>query len=160
MADSTYRLVQRSVEVHGPQEVQAKGKSEPLKIWSLVAVGDPHDLIVPHAAGVDGDLFPVDFKAYVFKVAGKHVANVPFEAALTGLSADAADLTCPADSVALFDNVKLRFDPPGGDPIEEVYGKIVAAESLADGRRRRRVRFTSVPDPARLGALLPLTPAG
>ena len=116
--------------------------------------------MVPAAHGADAELFPVDFKAYVFKVAGKHVANVPFEAALTGLSADAADLTCASDTVALFDNVKLRFDPPGADPIEEVYGKVVGAESLADGRSRRRVRFTSVPDPGRLGSLLPLTPAG
>lgn len=160
LADSTYRLVERGVEAGDARQVLAKGKAEPMQVWPLQSVGDPHNLVVPAALGIDGDLFPVQFKAYVFKVAGKHVANVPFEASLTGLSADAADLLWPADSVALFDDVKLRFDPPDGEPIEEVYGKIVAAEAMADGRSRRRVRFTSVPDPARLGSLLPLTPAG
>ena len=156
LADSTHELVQKGVEAKGPHSVTAKGKSEPIHIWSLQSVGPPHDLIVPGPAGV-GELFAVEFQAYVFKVAGKHVAKVPFEASLTGLSADAADLVCAAESLALFDDVKLRFDPPEGAPVEQVYGKIVAAEDLPDGRRRQRIRFTSVPDPARLGALLPLT---
>lgn len=155
LADSTYRLCKAGLQVRGPREVRAKGKTEPLLVWSLVSVGPPHDLVVPAALGAHDALHPLALKAYVFKIAGKHVAKVPFEAAVTGLSVDAADLVCPADSVALFDDIKLRFDPPAGEPIEELYGKIVAAEVLPDGRRRRRVRFTSVPDPARLQALLP-----
>lgn len=157
LAQETFELVQGSVEVQGPQKVIVKGRSAPLKMWSLQSLGPPYDLIVPKAAA-EGGVFTVDLRAFVFKVTGNHVARVALEASMTGLSADKADLVFEADTARLFDNIKLRIDVPGEEPLDDVYGKLVATEALDDGRRRWRVRFTSVPTPSRLGALLPLTP--
>jgi len=158
LAQETFELVRDSVEAEGPQEVAVKGRSAPLKMWSLQSVAPPYDVIVPKAAA-SGGVFDVDLRTYVFKVTGKHVARVALSASMTGLSADEADLIFETDSARLFDNVKLRIEVPNGEPVEDLYGKLVAAEALADGRRRWRVRFTSVPSPSRIGALLPLSPA-
>ncbi len=158
LAHETFELVRGSVEAEGPQEVAVKGRSAPLTMWSLQGVGPPYDLVVPKAAAAGG-VFDVDLRTYVFTVTGKHVAQVALEASMTGLSADKADLIFETDNARLFDNIKLRIEVPGGEPLEDLYGKLVAAEALDDGRRRWRVRFTSVPAPSRLGALLPLTPA-
>lgn len=156
LAEPTYEAVRHAVVARGPQEVAAKGKAGTLRMWSLESVGPPFDLHVPGAGAADAPLPAVDLPAYVFRVAGKQVANVPFEARVTALSALSAEVRCRGGLVRAWDDVKLLLVPADGPPVDEVYGKVVAGDGEG---APLRVRFTSVPDPEALARLAPDEPA-
>ncbi len=155
LSASTYEEVVELVDVRGPITVKAKGKKEPLRLFSLLAVGAPYDLRVP-LVDLGDTLGDVDIDVDCYPVRGKEVAEVPLAATLVRLGTDDAEMVVERP-LAPHDNVKLRIRPDGDASLDDVYAKVTRADE-EDGRHVCRLRFTSVPDPDRLESLTPPPP--
>jgi hypothetical protein len=55
-----------------------------------------------------------------------------------------------AGQVAVYTNVKLTLEPPGGPPCTDVYAKIVPSESPDAQGSCVRLEFTALPDDAKV----------
>lgn len=155
MSEPTHAAVAEHVDVRGPFFARAKGKKEPLGLYSLLWVAEPYDLRVP-IVDLGDQLADVSIPVDCYAVRGKEIDEEPMRATLIRLGRDDAEVLVER-ALAVFDNVKLRLRPEGEAPLEDVYAKVTRAE-VHDGEHLCRLRFTSVPDPDRLEALAPAPP--
>jgi len=155
ISEATWGHCSEQLEVRGPIEVKAKGKKEPLRLYSVLGVADRYDLRVP-TVDLGSRLADVDIPAELFPVSGKEIATIPVSARLIRLGVDDADALVDR-ALQVFDNVKVRLRPPGESTLEDVYAKVTNAEER-DGGHVCRLRFTSIPEPDRLKSLTPAPP--
>ena len=153
---ATHGVVAGHVEVRGPIEVRAKGKKAPLQVYSLLAVGPPWDLHVP-VPDLGGTTEPVSIPTACYRVRGKEVAADALAATLVRLGKDDAELLS-SEALAVYDNIKLTLQPDGGPTLDDLYAKVTRTGAAEQGRHLHGLRFTSVPDPEGLAALLPAAP--
>ena len=144
VAEGTYEAVGSSAVFRGPFEVRAKGKKDPMRLYAVVEVGAPYNLVNPFEGSSAEGLVSVSLRAKSFKISGKEIAKTPMEASVFELGQNHAGMDVKGD-LQVFDNVRLDIDA-GGElgRIEDVYAKVTGAEKI-EGGSRCQLRFTSVP---------------
>lgn len=145
VSESTRDAVGERAEFRGPIEVKVKGKKEPLHLFAVVAVGEPYGFSVPGEHRADANMVDVSVRAQCFRVTGKVVADTPVDGTIVRIGVEDAELEAE-EGLKVFDNLKLRLFPPGGDqdrPIEDVYVKVMSADHEGEVVRYH-VRFTSI----------------
>ncbi len=149
ISTATHDAVTGQVSCRGPIEVRAKGKSELLRLYAVVAVGPPHDLQVPGEFRGAEEMAKVDIPTDCYPLAGKRVTSEALPGTIFALGAETADLTIPSELVALSD-LRLRLHPGPDEAIDEVYAKVKSCDQDQEGDGYRcHIVFTSIPTPHR-----------
>jgi class 3 adenylate cyclase len=121
-------------------QLGAKGFREPVTVYELLGIGDPHHLDLPARSE---ELRPLvrEIPILVEVVEGKHVTGEPIGAKLVALSMDQASIRLERELERLA-NVRLRLTGLNGVIIPgDLYAKVT---SSADSRFV--LRFTAVPE--------------
>ncbi len=149
VSSATRELVADMAHFRGPIEVQAKGKKASQNVWALVAFGDPPTIEVPAEHREPEDLMACSGRATLRCVVGKEVADEHADATVEEIGKDALVLTTSA-VVHRYDDVlvEVQLDQPVTERFGELYAKVVELIEV-EGRRRCRLRFTSVPPATR-----------
>jgi adenylate cyclase len=131
----------------GPIEVQAKGKKDALKLYAVVAIGPPYNLLVPGEHQDEETMAEVSLPVDCFKISGKEVAQTPLKAKLIRLGTDGLELEL-GEELTVYEDIKLRIYPGNGGgktPIDEVYAKVLRSSREGEACRCG-LRFTSITD--------------
>ncbi len=147
VGEDAYRRVSDMVEVGEVYTVQMKGVPEAATLYEVVAIGGPFPVRLPaRRTGLTPLAAPVPVRLQILK--GKVMRDPLPASAITALSETAARLTGEGE-VQPWQDVSLSFlDDQGQEHPAALYGKVVAAETVADRRFTATVRFTFVSPPA------------
>ncbi|NJK36964.1 MAG: adenylate/guanylate cyclase domain-containing protein [Oscillatoriales cyanobacterium RM2_1_1] len=136
-----------NLRIDGEKQIIPRGTNRPMSIYEIGGIGEPYNLFLPKESNV---LFPLktELPIQYSLLEGKQTTNIFFEAYLTQLSLNSAEIRIDPIKVALMPplqgDIKLRFstlnDQGSGNP--EVYGKVIKNIS---SQKRFHVRFTFKP---------------
>lgn len=122
ISESTLEAAGDVLETRGPAEVMTKGKKDPLRIHSVVAVGAPFDVRLPEQERRE-DLTDVDFGGELWRLEGKTIEATVHPAKIWQLGRRSLVLETSAELRPL-DDVKLTLRLADDRVLEEVYGKV------------------------------------
>ena len=118
-AQSTVRAVQAPLRIDAEVELEVKGASEPLSIFSIGAISGSHNLALPiWNSNRQGLTQPIDIRYWIIQ--DKRRQGLACVAAATHLTEREIWLAPREDNLEPFTNLLLSF--PGIS--EEVYGKV------------------------------------
>jgi class 3 adenylate cyclase/ActR/RegA family two-component response regulator len=140
ISQSTLDAVRDFVDVEERMNVEAKGVSLTIPIYSVAGIRGRPDLALPR---IECELSPPSAPLSVrFAVVhGKGPSGEVIEGKVTRLSRQNAEIEAPSGAPA-FANLKLLFNIGGEEVIGNLYAKVSSGESPAGVFQ---VRFTSVP---------------
>jgi adenylate cyclase len=150
LSPSTYQRVQALVQVRSTLQAQFKGIDQPVALYDISGIAGPYQLTLPDQPAASLVSLAAPLPIACFPVDGKIVAATAMPGALTSLAGVANAEATIAGSLAVYTNVKLRLEPPGGPQCPDVYAKVVASEPLDTQGSRVRLEFTALPDDAKV----------
>lgn len=149
LSPSTYERVQALVQVRSTMQSQFKGIDHPVTLYEVSGIAGPYQLALPEKPTESLVSLSAPLPLACFPVEGKIVSETAMPGALTRLAGVTNAEATLAGQVAVYTNVKLTLEPPGGPPCTDVYAKVVASESPDAPGSRVRLEFTALPDDAK-----------
>jgi len=143
---STVEACGDNLRIDGQMDVVPKGMNEPITIYDIGGIGGRYNLYLPETK--DLKLIPLSepIKARIAVLEGKHESDERYEAEVTGLLNEAAEIKGGFKVNKLSDIRISLFDSSGGCVTNDLYAKVTEA---GRGRSAKyRIRFTSIPPEA------------
>jgi len=143
---STVEACGDNLRIDGQMDVVPKGMNEPITIYDIGGIGGRYNLYLPETK--DLKLIPLSepIKARIAVLEGKHESDERYEAEVTGLLNEAAEIKGGFKVKKLSDIRISLFDSSGGCVTNDLYAKVTEA---GRGRSAKyRIRFTSIPPEA------------
>jgi len=134
------------LRIDGQMDVVPKGMNEPITIYDIGGIAGRYNLYLPETK--DLKLIPLSepIKARIAVLEGKHESDERYEAEVTGLLNEAAEIKGGFKVKKLSDIRISLFDSSGGCVTNDLYAKVTEA---GRGRSAKyRIRFTSIPPEA------------
>jgi adenylate cyclase len=148
ISDTTRLACGPILRIDGELEVIAKGVEQPITVYEVGGIGGTHALFLPEKRL---SLFPAvaaPLQVRISILKGKHPGRRAYQGTVAGLSASGAIISTDAP-VRPLQNLKLTLLGPDGETVtDQLYAK--ALELTSDEPRQIKVRFTSVPEEARV----------
>jgi adenylate cyclase len=136
------------VQVRGTLQAQFKGLEQPITLYDISGIGGMYHLSLPDKPLEPlAPLIPALLLA-CFPIDGKVVSQTAIPGHLTGLAGATAEGILEGQ-VAAYSNVKLVFTTPDGQPLPEVYAKILTVTPVDTRTSQVRLEFTSLPTSAK-----------
>ena len=144
ISTTTKQTVGESVRLGSSQEVAMKGFVERILVHFVTGVGGEYNLELPETTADPLTALSVPLSCTYTVLDGKEIADEALNAEMVRLSPTQA-VVLTARPVAERTDIKLAI-PIGSDGVfEDVYAKVVEAETTSVGGPMLTIRFTSVP---------------
>ena len=137
------------MQVRSTLQAQFKGIDHPVTLYDISGIAGPYHLALPDKPAVSLVTLAAPLPIACFPVEGKIVSETALPGTLTRLAGVANAEATIAGHLAVYTNVKLMLEPPGGPQYTDVYAKVVASESVDTRVSRVRLEFTALPDDAK-----------
>jgi class 3 adenylate cyclase len=143
VSPSTCSRLTGIIELGDRFEVQMKGVPEPVTLYEVQGLGEPHNIRLPEKSGILTAL-PRRLAVNLYHIRDKIVSGSAENAWITDLSLSAANIAC-VGSVLAWQDVRLHLkDDQGQEAQGEIFAKVVSVKTGADGGTEALLRFTSV----------------
>ena len=138
-AESTILGISKQLHIEAEQQLQAKGKADPLRVFSITGIGGHHGLELPRTEARDVELKePLNICFWLMN--GKHRDQQTHQAQVTHVNDRGARLILQQNNLDLMTNLALRL--PGIE--EDIYAKVRSkAINIVD------IQYTYVPTVAK-----------
>src|SRR5215470_13956969 len=150
LSPSTYERVQALVQVRSTMQSQFKGIDHPVTLYEVSGIGGSYQVALPEKPTVSLVSLAAPLPLACFPVEGKIVSETAMPGTLIRLAGVTNAEATLAGQVAVYTNVKLTLEPPGGPPCTDVYAKVVPSESPDAQGSCVRLEFTALPDDAKV----------
>ncbi len=147
ISTTTKQKAGESIRVGASQEVAMKGFVEPIMVHFVTGVGGDYNLELPKTTADALTALSVPLSCTYTVLAGKEISAESLQAEMVRLSPTQA-VVLTARPVAERTDIKLAIPIDSDGAFEDVYAKVVVAETTSVGGPMLTIRFTSVPDEA------------
>jgi hypothetical protein len=143
ISPSTCSKLTGLIEVGDRFQVQMKGVPEPVTLYEVQGLGEPHNIRLP-AKSETLTALPRRLAVNLYHIKDKIVSGDIVNAWITDLSLSSAIIACEG-SVLEWQDVCLHLkDDQGKEEQGEIFAKVVSVKARADGGTEAMLRFTSV----------------
>jgi adenylate cyclase len=143
ISEKTYSEVQDLVTVGDPIHVPFKGKRDPVGLYELLAIGEPHNLKVPEREARRSLRVKIEIPFKFQLVEGKAALPTLYDGRIMNISPDGMFVRTVIPVRPYF-NMIFRIDTNALDlETEEIYGKVIESNKKEDCCEMR-VEFTTI----------------
>lgn len=147
ISTTTRQTVGDSVRIGSSQEVALKGFVERILVHFVTGVGGEYNLELPQTTSDPLTALTVPLSCTYMVLDGKEITDDNLNAEIVRLSPTQA-VVLTARPVAERTDIKLSIPMGSGDAFEDVYAKVVDAETTSVGGPMLTIRITSASDEA------------